>query len=188
MSRKKQTHSLQAAKTLGCVVMLALMLISLSGCKLESAEDRLYGNWEFSTVISGSEFKKLSEGIQGELVMNGTQSYHKGGKYSGDGEMTMRFGVDGVELMPPLRFYFKDAGEWTLHANGKELVTTSHDGFLAPLDESTEAFLESSPETAAALKPVKGQTSTARILSISDGVMTMQEDQAKFIINMRRIP
>jgi hypothetical protein len=48
--------------------------------------------------------------------------------------------------------------------------------------------LESSPETAAALKPVKGQTSTARILSISDGVMTMQEDQAKFIINLRRMP
>ena len=177
---------MQTAKTTVLIMMFVFMSISLSGCNRDASEDKLYGMWDVSSVVSGEEFKRLSDGFEGEMMVKGTQTYHKGGKYTGDGELTMRFKMDGVEMMPPLRFYFRDAGDWRLHASGKELVETSQDGVLTPLDEATEDFLQASPEAAAAFKPIKGQTTTSRIISIAEDLMTQQENQTQMIVNLKR--
>lgn len=179
---------MQSAKTAALIMMLVCMSISLSGCDRDSSEAKFYGTWDVSSVISGEEFKRLSEGIDGEMVVKGTQTYHKGGKYTAEAEVTMRFTMDRVEMIPPLRVYMRDAGEWKLHGNGKELVETSLDGVLTPLDESTEVFIEMSPEVAAAFKPIKGQTITSRIISISDNFISQQENQTQMIINLKKRP
>jgi len=171
--------------------LLTLLIISilLSGCGRNSVEDKMYGTWEISAFFSNADVRKFSEepipdDVEIEMTIKGTQSYHKGGKYSGDAEITMRFRTDEGEI--PLKFYIKDAGDWSLHANGKELVETSSDAAFTALDKLTEAFLKDSPEIAASFKPVKGETTTSHILSISETVMEIEEDESKITLTMKK--
>lgn len=170
--------------------LLILLIFSgmLSGCEDNFAKQKLYGTWNISAFFSNADIKKFSEEpipdeVEIEMTMKGTQSYHKGGKYSGEGEITVRFKTDEGEI--PLRFFTKDAGEWSLHGD-RELVETTTDSIFTPLDETTEVFLKESPELAASLRPVKGETTTSRILSISDTVMEIQEEESKITITLNK--
>jgi len=181
---------MRKTKSIFYLLNLLIGLILLSGCGSNSVEDKMYGTWEISALFSNADFRKLSEEpipdeVEIEMTVKGTQSYHKGGKYNGEGEITIRFKTAEGEI--PLRFFMKDAGEWSLHDNGKELVETTTDGFLTPLDELTETFLKESPEMAASIRPVKGETTTSQILSISDTLMEIKDDELKIKITMSKM-
>ena len=157
----------------------------------KSVEDKMYGTWEGSAFFSTADVKELSEepipyGVEIEITMKKTDRYQKGGKYSGEYEITMRIRADGNEI--PLRFYAKDSGDWSLHANGKELVQTSSGGTVTALDDLTKSFLKESPEAAsfAPVAPVKGGTSTSHILSISDTLMEIEDDEFGVSLIMKK--
>lgn len=180
---------MKIAKSVFFLLHLFIFSILLAGCDDNSSEKKMYGTWEISAFFSNSDVKKLSEepipdGVEMEMTLQGTQSYHKGGKYSGEAEFTIRIKTAEGEI--PLKFFIKDAGEWSLHASGKELVETSVDGTFTPLDELTKAFLKESPEFAALFEPVKGETTTSRILSISETVMEIQENESKITLTMNK--
>lgn len=180
---------MKIAKSTFYLLHLFILSILLSGCGDNSVENKMYGTWEVSAFFSNADFEKFSEepipdGVEVEMTIQGTQKYHKGGKYNFEGEVTMR--MKSAEGEIPLKFYIKNAGEWSLHASGKELVETTTDGTFTALDELTEAFLKESPELAASFKPIKGETETSRILSISETVMEIQEDETKITLTMNK--
>ncbi len=115
----------------------------------------------------------MPDGLEIEIAIKGMLTYHRGGKYNSNSTMTMR--IKTVEGEIALKVLAIDAGEWSLHNDGKELVATSIDGTITPLDELTENILAQSPALGALMKPVKGLTSTSQILSISDKLMEVQE-------------
>ena len=178
-------------ETIFCRIWVLLVAALLAGCGQQSTENKIYGTWEISAFFSNADFGKFSkepipEGVEVEMTMKGTQGYHKGGKYSGEAKITLRIRTTDGEI--PLRFFVKDAGEWSLHSNGKELVETTTDGTFTPLDELTTNFLKLSPEFSASLKPIKGKTTTTSILSISETIMEVQENESKikFTLNKKR--
>jgi hypothetical protein len=173
--------------------LLSLLIVSmlLGGCGGYSVEHKLYGTWDCSAFLSYADVRQLSEepmpdGEEMEITFKGVTTYHKGGRYSGDGEFAIRIKTIDGEL--PLRFYVRDAGEWRLHSDGKELVESSFDMVITPFDELTETFFKESADLAAFFQPVRGETTTSRILSISDTVMVAEENRSKITVtcNKRR--
>lgn len=170
---------------------ILLIITSLVNCGQNTAENKMYGTWEMLVFISSADFRQFSEepfpeGMEMEMTIKGTQSYLKDGKYSGESEVTLKIITPKSEIS--LRGRVEDVGEWSLHDNGKELVETSTDGTFTPLDEVTGNFLKESPEVAAFFKPVKGETITSQILSISESTMEIQlnEPKLKLILNKKR--
>jgi len=166
-----------------------LVISSLVNCGQNSAENKMYGTWEMFAFISSEDFRKFSEepfpdGMEMEMTMKGMQSYHKDGKYSGEGEITLRIITPKGEI--PLRVSVQDAGEWSLDAKGVELVETTTDGTFTPLDDLTGEFLKKSPEVAALFKPVKGETIISRVLSISESTMEIELDEPKLKLILKK--
>lgn len=180
---------MKTTKSIFYLLNLFIVLALFSGCGGNPVENKMYGTWEISDSLSNSDFRKLSkeplpDELKIEMAMEGTHSYHKGGKYNEEGEVTVRLKTSEGEI--PLRLFMRDSGEWSLHANGEELVETTTEGILTPLDELTKEFLKESPEIARLLKPIKGETITYRILSITDTTMKIQEDESKFKLSMSK--
>ena len=160
-------------------VALTLSPLLFAGCGQNSVENKIIGTWEMSAYFTHQDIAKIAEepmpdGVEMEMTLKGTQRYHRGGKYDGEGTLTMRFRMADGEIS--FRFYLKDAGEWELHSGGKEIVETTVDATLTPLDEPSKTFLEESPEFSASMTPIKGETSTTTILSLSDSIMEIEDD------------
>ena len=171
-------------------LVLILPSLLLTGCGQSSVESQILGTWDVSAFFSNEDFVKFSEepipdGVEMEITMKGTQVYHQGGKYNGEGRMTFRVRTSEGEVS--FRFYLKEAGEWELHSSGKQIVETTVDSTFTPLDELSRNFLEESPEMAASMKPIRGESSTLTILSISDSVMQMQlQEEPQLKLTMSR--
>lgn len=165
-------------------VVLILPPLLLTGCGQSSVENEILGTWDVSVFWSNEDFVKFSkepmpDGVEMEMTAKGTVVYHRGGKYNAEGKMTIRLRTPEGEIS--FRFYTKEAGEWELHASGKQIVETTVDSTFTPLDELSKSFLEESPEMAASMKPVKGESTTSKILSISDSVMQIQLQEEPYL-------
>lgn len=165
------------------------MIVFFVGCWHNSTEDKIYGTWEYTYLLDNEYFKKNSkEPIPKDLEINmeikSVESYHKGGIYNAIGEVIIRYKAPQGEL--PLKFFIKDVGTWSFHADGKEIVATSTDGAFTPMDKISEAALKESPMLAALFQPIKGTTVTSHILSISKDIMEVKVDGLEETVIMNK--
>ena len=168
------------------VVFSVCILLGISlflGCPFQSTKSKLYGTWNLSLSVSNEEFQQLikqpaQDGVEATFSLEGTQSYFKNGTYIKEGEMVLEFSYFGRAV--PLRFYLNDTGEWRWNSDTEEIVATTTEGVLTPLDDQTTAFVENSPQMAADLKPAKGQVLTCRILTLSEARIELQENSSSF--------
>lgn len=93
-----------------------------------------------------------------EMTVKGTLVYHRGGKCNGEARISYR--VRTSEGEDSFRFHCEETDDWELHSSGREIVETAVDFTFTPLDELSKSFPEASPETAASMKPIKGEFST----------------------------
>jgi hypothetical protein len=169
------------------IVILASLFFT--ACKKEDIENKMYGAWNISTYFSNEDILKLSEeplpeGMKMEITLKGTQTYHRGGKYSGEAEWTLRYFNPDGEVS--LRFFVKDAGEWSLHSDGLELVETSTGSSNIPLDEITASFLKEVPEFTTFINSVKGETWSSKIVSITDTSLQLELDDPKIRMTLTK--
>jgi len=155
-------------------IFLAL-ITALSACSETSKTNMLIGTWSTSLYVSSEEAAKMSEeafppGMSMELTMNGTGTYHQGGKSNAVAEYTIRIKANDQEL--PLRFMVRQAGTWELH--GDTLVETSIDSVVIPLDNLTRNVVSKSPEFQAMITPVKGEAVSIKIEHISKTLVEMR--------------
>lgn len=180
---------MKTAKSTFYLLNLLITSILLSGCGDNSIENKMYGTWDGTVSLANDYFKNIieepfSDVAEMKMDVEATYSFHKGGKYNLSTESTLQIKLPKGEIT--LRFFIKDAGEWSLHDDGKELVETSTDSVFTPLDEMTKAFMEKEPNLEAAFKPVKGETTTLQILSISDTTMEIHEPEAKLTYTLNK--
>lgn len=175
-------------KSIFYYILVVIMVILFSGCWRDSTEEKLYGTWEYSYLFSNEYFRKISKepipkDIEIDLTIKGVESFHRGGLYNGYAELTMRIKTPKGEL--PIKFFIKDAGNWSLH-NNKEIVATSVDAIFTPVDQISEAFYKESPMLVSLFKPIKGATATSRIMFISDNMIEIQQDGLENIMVMNK--
>lgn len=142
--------------------------------------DTVLGNWQFSMTMLPADFRKQSnepipEGVEITMEGNGTQQFHRGGNYSGEGSMTYR--IESPDGNIKLKFMLRDVGTWNI--NGDKITQTTTDGSIIPMDEITKSTLKQSPEVAEVFRPIKGSTVTSTILSIDEREMIIQDDNSK---------
>jgi len=148
---------------------ITVMFLLLSGCDRSSTENLLVGSWEASLYISSVDAAKMSEepmpqGFSVEMTMSGSQTYHVGGKYNGDGKFTIRLKQGEQEI--PLRFLVRDAGTWELHED--ILVETTGDSIVTPMDEVTRKVVKQSPEFQTMVAPISGESTSLKVVHISE--------------------
>lgn len=171
--------------------LVLVTLVLINGCWNNNLDEgKIYGTWEYTHSVDNKYFQKNSkEPIPKDLEMNmeikGAQSYHKGGIYNAIAELTLKYKT--IQGEASFRYIIKDAGEWRLYNDGKELVQTSVDGTFAPLDKISDDFLKDVPAIAALLQPIKGATATSRIFIASDNIMEVRTDgfEEKLTMNKR---
>ena len=168
------------------ILIIALMLV---GWTWKSTDELLLGTWKFTFYVPAEEAAKMSEeplpeGLRMELSGSGRMTFHRGGKANSEGEFTLRLIAQGQEL--PLRFLIRDAGEWKVH--GDTLVETSADSAVVPLDDLTKSVVRQSPEFQAMMTPVKGESSSTKIIHITEDMAEMELlDPPFYKLTMRKV-
>jgi hypothetical protein len=154
---------------------------------LKNPDNVLIGSWTTSSYISPAEAAKLSEtppppGVSLELWMNGSATYHVGGKCDGEGEITFR--IRGGDRGQSFKFYLRSACVWKIH--GDILVETTEDYSMTPMDDVTRAFVEADPQFKAIMEPVKGESTSYKLKEVSDSKILLEDQELGFTTILRR--
>lgn len=171
---------MKKTKTLITTILIAVSAVCSTGFANESIREKMLGTWKLSEYFDASDLREFSNDpimSEAEMTIKGTVDYHRGGKYNSEARFTLRMNTTEGEIS--LKFMMRESGEWTLYSHGKELTETTVDATFAPLDDFTKFLLEESPGLAASLKPIRGETSTSKILSISDRLLEIETDDPK---------
>jgi len=170
-------------------LLILLIIIMLVSCNGESADKLLLGTWEGTMYVPKNEAAKMSaepmpEGFGMELSAVVQATYHRGGKFNGEMEYTLRLIAPGQEV--PLRFFVREAGTWNIH--GDTLVETSTDSNVLPLDDLTKSVVKQSPELLTMITPIKGDSSSTKIAHITKSIAEFELLEPPFIkITLRKI-
>lgn len=159
-------------KLLFCLLLLSLLSASCSG---SPDPDKLLGTWNMAMYLPAAELAKMAEGdvpagLSMELTMSGTDIIHKGGKQDSQGRFTLRITANGRELA--LNFLVREAGTWELH--GDTFVATTVDAQITPMDEPTRLVVQKTPELQALIAPVKGESVSYKITSLTKSSMNLE--------------
>lgn len=175
-------------KTKSYTFFLFSVLFAL-GCKqTPSLDQKILGTWETSVFIdqtkSSELFGEMDDGMSMEMTISTNEQYLRANRYNADAEMTMRIYYYGEETS--LNFLMRDAGTWEIHDN--EVITISDGANISALDEDTEFILQSDPQFAESMTPIKGQSSSSRILEIAeDHMMTESDDLPGLVFSYKRV-
>lgn len=171
---------------------LALAAITMSflvilGCNKPSLTDKLIGSWEVSSYISPAETAKminepLPQGLTLEMTLAGSTTYHIGGKYNSDGQITVRLKNSGQEV--PLNFLVRDAGTWAIH--GDTLVETSTNSVVTPMDQITKNVVKESPELQTMITPVSGESASSKVVHITETMADLKLLEPPYISMVMR--
>jgi hypothetical protein len=178
---KKDVKEMPAATSVSAVTPTSSVISN------GSLQDQLLGTWQINQYLDKSDVASLDKdlalmGVDEEVTIHGSTTYHKANKYNSDGKITLRVKVEDKEVA--FNFYYKEAGTWQVV--DKTLVETIEGGTITPIDEITQSAINEDPELAAALTPVRGETTSTEIVSINAGLADMQEVDSKFKFTMRK--
>jgi hypothetical protein len=178
---QKNVQEMPAASSVGTLPPASSTISSVS------LQDQLLGTWQISQYLDKSDVASLDKdlaimGVDEEVTIHGSTTYYKANKYNSDGKITLRVKVEDREVA--FNFYYKEAGTWQVV--DKTLVETIEGGSITPIDEITQCAINEDPEFAAALTPVRGETTSTEIISINAGLADMQETDSKFKFTMRK--
>lgn len=154
----------------------------------ESGSDHPFiGSWTYTTYVSPSEIARISDdpippGVEIDLTGDGAATYHANGRYDSSAEFTIRVRQAGEEV--PLRFLRRDAGEWEVHDD--VLYETVSSGTLTALDPTSQEFLDGTPEFAAFLSPIQGETASTMIHALTPTSIDLQEQESGLRFTLRR--
>lgn len=172
------------------VSLLLIVLVLLNGCWNNNlVEDKIYGTWEYTYSVDNKYFQKNSKeptpkDLDINMEIKGTQSYYKNGIYNAIATLTLKYKT--LQGEASFRYIVKDAGEWRLYNDGKELIETSVDSTFTPIDKISEDFLKDVPAITALFQPLKGATATSIILSVSNYIMEVKIDGFEETLKMNK--
>ena len=143
-------------------------------------DDAFVGTWTQSTFITPQEVARLSEdpippGVEVDMTITGSNTYHVGGRYDADAEVTIHV-REGTEEVP-LSFIRREAGTWEIHDN--TLLETVTSGSVTPLDATTKQVLHDTPEFSAFITPIAGETASTTIHSVTPSSIDLQEQTSQ---------
>jgi len=155
-------------------ILLVFSLLFIS-CGSDRISDQLLGSWSISMFIDKETAKRafgdeMDPTMNLEMTLKSSEEFLKGGRYNSEGETTIRLFFDSQEIV--LKLYIKESGRWEVY--GKTLIQIAEDTNLVPLDKDTEFFLNSSPEVRGMFAPVKGQSVSYEIVSVSKNSLQMK--------------
>jgi hypothetical protein len=168
-------------------IILVATLLSLLGACGEKPEKVLIGAWTYSLYVSPAEAAKKSKesipaGMSMEMSATGSTTYHVGGKYNDDADMTLRLRRDDKEVS--LKFNLREAGVWEIHDN--VLVETAGDSSVVALDEFTQEFLKETPQFKELISSIKGESTSFQLKEVSNSKIILEEKDSKETIVLQR--
>lgn len=153
----------------------------------EDIERTLLGAWTYSTFIGPDRAAELSDeplpaGVEVDLAVEGSSTFHRGGRYDADARIVFRVRQAGEEV--PLRVLRREAGTWEV-IDGV-IVQTVENGTLTALDDLSQAIMDESPDFAAFLAPIAGETESTEVLSYTEDSVDLQEETSELRYTLRR--
>ena len=148
----------------------------------------LLGNWEYTKFISESEFNEMAENqgtsqnTSGEITIEGKQTFLRGGRYSDQSSITIRFTRGRQEI--PMAFVSENVGTWEIH--DKFLVIVSEDSKLVPINEFAKKFFKSAPEIIELLQPLKGRYTSYEIITLMSENLILKSEENGMILSFER--
>jgi hypothetical protein len=151
--------------------------------KKKNTAELLLGTWEYSLFLNNEQSRKTFEieddpSIEIEATMSGTDTFMRGNRYNSEGTMKAGFKANGMMLA--LEFHIKESGKWEIHDD--YLVMITEDSKVTPLNEMTKAAIASDPQLKAELTPVKGESTSSKILDISSTFYRLELDDMPGVI------
>lgn len=164
-----------------------LQLRSAADTRQSDAAEAFVGSWTYTSYVSPREIAEVSDdpippGVEIDLTAEGATTYHANDRYDASAEVTIRVRQAGQEV--PLRFLRRDAGTWEV--SDGVLFETVTSGRLTPLDATTRQFLRETPEVAAFISPIEGETASTTIESVSATAIDLQEQESQLRFTLRR--
>ncbi|MGB0720935.1 MAG: hypothetical protein ACPGU7_00935 [Gammaproteobacteria bacterium] len=148
---------------------LLLIAMSLSGCgeSAPSVRDRIVGTWGYALKYEPDQSTVFDA--------SGTQTYAADDSLHGTAEATLTL-IDAEEQRV-LRFNLVYRGTWQVQAEGTELGEVIEDQEWLPMDERTREILKQDPELARSFTDNEPETSTSKILLLTDSVMELEDKE-----------
>ncbi|VXD14302.1 hypothetical protein [Marinoscillum sp. 108] len=159
-------------------VFLIIVLIS---CSTNNYSEQILGTWESSVFIDEAKAKamfKVEDGMEMQATFTTTEQYLRGGRYNAEGDVTFRVSANGQEI--PIKLHLRESGSWEFHDNF--LVTIAEDSKVTALDEVTRNIIDNAPEFAEMIEPVKGQSASTEIVSMTDTDMQVKMEDLPGIL------
>ncbi|RZK10137.1 MAG: hypothetical protein EOO46_11680 [Flavobacterium sp.] len=174
------------------IIVSSLSFCLFCSCKNfrgSSYDKLLVGTWKTTVHIKPEAFateseEEIPEGMEMEMKGEETSTFHHGNKFNREGEFTVWLRNNKTDEEIPLRFYSKEAGTWKVF--DETLVETTEDGILTPLDDLTKNFVAENPDIATGITPIKGETTSSNILSITEAKADMEELEHHLNYTMRK--
>lgn len=153
----------------------------------EPADEDLLGSWTYTTFIDPEQVAELSDdpipaGMEIDLSVEGSTTFHRGGRYDGDATVVLRVRQGGEEVS--VRMLRREVGEWQI-LDGV-LVQVAGGGTLTALDDLSQAVLDESPDFAAFLSPLEGETESTTIESVTEDTIDLQEQTSGLRYTLQR--
>ena len=162
------------------ILMVFILIVFIMSCA-KDMEPQFIGTWEYS-IYEESEETKDGYNITVSSTIKGTATYHIGNKYEEEAKAKLVYTI-GDKAMT-LNFLGKEAGAWMIKDN--VLLTTIEDGFVEPTDTDTKNVVDNNPEVAAELKPVKGESISYKIYSVSDSLIVMKNQKSNTTYTLKK--
>ena len=164
------------------LIYISTFLIFLfTACSSTNYSEQILGTWESSVFIDATRAKAMFEvedGMEMQATFTTTEQYLRGGRYNAEGDITFRVSANGQET--PIKLHLRESGSWEFHDNF--LVTIAEDSKVTALDDATRNIIANAPEFAEMIEPVKGESSSTEIVSITDTDMQVKMEDLPGII------
>lgn len=145
-----------------------------------SKEEKIIGAWSFSEYISENKAKKLlgdvSEALSVNVTMEGETNFYPGGTMKMEGVMILHISNTTTNEEKSISFNVRQTA--TFSFNNDNLIETTTDGTITPANEYAKALIESDPSYAEEMRPLKGETSIIKVLSLNETIMETEEAES----------
>lgn len=157
------------------IYISTFLFFILAACSSTNYSEQIIGTWESSVFIDESKARAMFEvedGMEMQATFTTTEQYLKGGRYNVVGYITFRVFANGQEIS--IKLYLKESGSWEFHDNF--LITIVEDSKVTALDDITRNIIANAPEFTEMIEPVKGESYSIEIVSITDTDMQVKDE------------